>query len=162
MKFSISLSVLLLLIIFYAAPAAAQRGFVAAGGNTPDGGRSMSFSVGQVDYASEVRSGIMAVNHGLQQPYEIDATSSTSFVFRDLDITFFPNPAGSDLNIRCNTISAGGMEYAVTDAQGRLLNKGKLAAGLNNVSIGDLLPGAYFIRITTSSNEIKSFKLIKQ
>lgn len=161
MKFSISLSVLLLLIIFYAAPAAAQSGFVAAGGNTSDGGRSMSFSVGQTDYASEVRSGIMAVNHGLQQPYEIDATSSTSFVFRDLDITFFPNPAGSDLNIRCNTISAG-VEYAVMDAQGRLLNKGKLAAGLNSISTAGLLPGAYFIRITTSSNEIKSFKLIKQ
>ncbi|MCA0333921.1 MAG: hypothetical protein LCH44_08225 [Bacteroidetes bacterium] len=86
------------ILIFYCAlcvPAQAQSGFVVCGSNAVDGGKSMSLTIGQIDYLNAVQSGIFLVNHGIQQPYETSNTSSTTYPFSEFKIIFFPNPTAS-------------------------------------------------------------------
>lgn len=149
-------------LCFFLTQLHAQGGFVSSGGNTSDNGKSLSYSIGQLDYVNMTQSDVMLTNHGLQQPLEIDATSSTSFIFPDMDVLFFPNPTSSVLNIKLDKLSASELEYALLDLLGKVYFKGKLLTGLNTISTIDLFPGTYFIQLISPSKEIKTFKLIKQ
>lgn len=163
MKFNCMLLISFIFFTLCASIGFAQSGFVATGGNTQmDDGKSLSYTIGQIDYVNLIQSGKMVVNYGLQQPYEISAITPTTFVFEGMDITFFPNPTHSDINIRLGQMSDNELSYTLIDIQGRILKKGVLVEGLQSISTVSLLPGNYLIRLSTSQNESFTFKFVKQ
>jgi hypothetical protein len=80
-------------------------------------------------------------------------------------VSIYPNPFTSELNIALNTDEATSVKITVTDLQGRTIMSESiaLAKGYNNVTLGtlaNLARGAYFVK-TELNGETNTFKLIK-
>ena len=58
--------------------------------------------------------------------------------------------------------SPGNFDYYLIDLNGKILNKGKLATGMNAIDAHLFVSGMYFIRYTDGSNEQWIEKLVKQ
>ncbi len=88
-----------------------------------------------------------------------DATSNA--------ITVYPNPAHEMLNVQTIADEEGNAKVIVTDVSGRILltEQMQLKEGINNfqVSVADLPPSFYFIKLVTENGTInKTIKFIKE
>ncbi len=79
---------------------------------------------------------------------------------KDLAFTYYPNPAKSEI-----TIEAYGCEIQIQfmdlyDTWGRKITTIKPTKD-NKVQLGDIAPGAYFIKVLLTNQESKTIKVIK-
>src|SRR5689334_14951532 len=70
----------------------AQSNTVASGGDAKGSGGSSSYSVGQVNYATN-SGGSKIITEGIQQPYEILVVTGIEKTDIDLSAAVYPNPA---------------------------------------------------------------------
>ena len=73
-------------------------------------------------------------------------------------IFIFPNPASNDIHLEVPQNAF----FQILSLNGRILNKGSLQIGLNDISIQDISKGTYFINIQFSNQEIFNYKLVKE
>ncbi len=152
------------LLLLHLSPIAsiAQSGFVATGGNSTDGGQSLSFTIGQIDYLNIVQGNILVANQGIQQPYELGTTSTKGLDIPGLEISLFPNPTLKEFNLLVDFKSNPSLlEYNVFDLLGKKILEGGLEKGLNTVSVTQLPSGIGMVKILTQKNETQTFKLLK-
>lgn len=136
----------------------AQQGTVASGGDVVGPGGSMSFSIGQIDYADTP-----TIEEGLQHTYDNDTISAVPNT--EIDNTFavvYPNPTSSYvvLTIQCGTDKY--VSYQIYNTLGKILiNKTlKCLDSETIISVEELPDALYFMRVTTDF-EVKTFKIIK-
>ncbi|MDC1384399.1 T9SS type A sorting domain-containing protein [Crocinitomicaceae bacterium] len=72
----------------------------------------------------------------------------------------FPNPTEDVLNIRTSAFE--NVTYTLYDAQGKLVMQDKLSAEQTPIQVSQLAPGNYSITLSNGTQELKTFKLIKQ
>lgn len=72
-------------------------------------------------------------------------------------ISLFPNPTSSVLNIKADD-SIANQPYAISDASGKVILKGKLNEGNNSINVEPLSKGVYFIKVANN----KASKFIKE
>tara|TARA_B100000809_G_scaffold83022_1_gene81389 strand:+ start:186 stop:677 length:492 start_codon:yes stop_codon:yes gene_type:complete len=72
----------------------------------------------------------------------------------------FPNPTSEVLNIRTSTFE--NVTYTLYDAQGKLILQDKLSAEQTPIQVSQLAPGSYSITLNNQTQNLKTFKLIKQ
>lgn len=72
----------------------------------------------------------------------------------------FPNPTEDVLNIR--TSSFENVTYTLCDAQGKLVMQDMLSAEQTAIQISQLAPGSYSLTLNNETQNLKTFKLIKQ
>ena len=78
----------------------------------------------------------------------------------DYEVLFFPNPTEDVLNIKTSTFE--NVTYTLYDAQGKLVMQDKLSAEQTPIQVSQLAPGNYSITLSNGTQELKTFKLIKQ
>ena len=78
----------------------------------------------------------------------------------DYDATIFPNPTEDALIIR--TMTFANVSYTLYDAQGKLLLQDKLSAEQTAIQVSQLAPGSYSLLLNNETQNLKTFKLIKQ
>jgi hypothetical protein len=76
------------------------------------------------------------------------------------EATIYPNPTSEVLNIRTSTFE--NVTYTLYDAQGKLVLQNVLSAEQTPIQVGQLAPGNYSIILKNETQNLKTFKLIKQ
>lgn len=139
----------------------AQNGLHTSGGNASGTGGNISFSLGQLVYTQHSgTSGSIAL--GVQHPFEIFSVG-ISEVKTSLSVSLFPNPTTESIMLQTDGIREGQLHYRLTDLQGKLLQESVLAREQTSISMMDLPPAAYFLRVLNSENKsIQTFKIIKK
>jgi len=76
------------------------------------------------------------------------------------EATIFPNPTSEVLNIRTSTFE--NVTYTLYDGQGKLILQDILSAEQTPIQVSQLAPGSYSISLNNETQNLKTFKLIKQ
>lgn len=76
------------------------------------------------------------------------------------EAAIFPNPSSDVLNIKTSTFE--NVTYTLFNAQGKLVLQDKLSAELTPIQVCGLASGAYTVLLTNETQNLKTFKLIKQ
>jgi len=140
----------------------AQTSVNATGGNASGSGGTASYSVGQVVYTTNTgTSGSVA--QGVQQPYEISViTGIEEAKGINLSVSAYPNPTTDYLQLKVESEKLNDLSYQLFDMNGKLLQNQKLSGTENQINMGNYVPSTYFVRVTSGSQSIKEFKIIKK
>jgi hypothetical protein len=147
----------------------AQTTISASGGNAVSNEGSVSYSIGQVVY-STISGANVTVSQGVQQPYEISAvTGIDPDKMFSLVCSTYPNPTSDNLTLKIEGERNVQYMASLYDINGKLLFNQKIEATESTIPMKMCSPATYFLRITSathnntsSSVEIKSFKIIKK
>lgn len=140
----------------------AQETMNTTGGNASGSGGSASYSVGQSVYLTHTGT-TGSVAEGVQQPYEISVvTGVVEAPETELSITAFPNPTTDKLTLKVKDPKPSTLTFQLFDMTGKPLKRGMFSGNQTSISIGNLLPGIYFLKVVRGTEEIKVFKIIKR
>ena len=153
-----------LLIVFcligYASTIQAQETIPTTGGNATGTGGTASYTIGQVIYTTEIgTSGSVA--QGVQQPFEISVVSGIESKGMDLNCSVYPNPATDILTLKVENYNKEKLEYRLIDISGKVLEIKRIVANNTEISVTNLLPATYFLKVSDNGKEVKTFKIIK-
>jgi hypothetical protein len=138
----------------------AQEATVSAGGDATGTGGSSSYSVGQVVYTTNTgANGSMA--QGVQQPYEISATTGIDVKEINLDFTVYPNPTVNNLKLSVGKLVSNNLSYQLLDNTGKLLQQEQITSNITTLNMEDLPKAIYFVRVMNAQALVKTFKIIK-
>lgn len=139
----------------------AQQSLNSSAGNASSSSGSVSYSIGQVFYEAN-SSGGFYLNQGVQQPFEIFVLGTDHFQNIKLEIKVYPNPTTSTLFLKIEDSNLDKIEYELYDTMGRNLLKGKAFQKETALDFSQKQPGIYFLKIKSSSQLIKTFKILKK
>ena len=151
----------LFLFVFGLTGLQAQSTIPASGGNASGVGGSVSYSIGQVVYTNHAgTTGSSA--QGVQQPYEISViTGIEEAKDISLEIVVYPNPVTDFIKLNIKNYEVENLRYQLYDINGSLLQDNKIDSNEITISMQDLRPSSYFMKIIQGKKDIKTFKIIK-
>lgn len=141
----------------------AQQGIVVTGADVTNGSnQSVTYSVGQLDYA--VANGSNGTAYaGLQQPFEISDLTDIKNIGETLKMKLYPNPALDKLIIENETPSKSLLKAKLISSAGKLISTQALNGTSNEIAVSGLNPGAYLVEIRDQNeNKIKTYSIIKK
>ncbi len=138
----------------------AQQASVAAGGDATGAGGSVAYSVGQVVYTYSTGT-TGSVNQGVQQPFELLSVGISSHDDISLSMTVYPNPSVSVVNLNVGKQDLQNLTLQLFDLQGKLLYAQKISNSETAIKMEEYNAGNYFLKISNSNEELKTFKIIK-
>jgi len=140
----------------------AQEAALSSGGDASGSGGSASYSIGQVVYTTNIGSNGSSAQ-GVQQPYEISIVTGIDEVEGvTLQYSTFPNPTTDLITLKVETISLLNLNYSLYDINGQLFENRKIESNETSISMENLVPAIYFLKIfDNSKKEVKTFKIIK-
>lgn len=129
----------------------AQETIPASGGDAYGNGGSASYTLGQLAYSS-----------GVQQPFEISVIIGVNEANADhIDCFAYPNPVRDYLQLKVSNTRIEKLSYQLYDTDGKLLQNKKIQGNETSISMKDLTPATYFLKVIENRKEIKTFKIIK-
>lgn len=138
----------------------AQQSANASGGDASGSGGTAAYSVGQVVYTTA--SGTTGTsNQGVQQPYEFFVTGIDDFPGIQLEMTAFPNPTRSSLNLRIDGEYQSGMNYELYNSAGQMITGARIENVITEIPMQGLSAGNYLLRILNTEATLKTFSVIK-
>ena len=139
----------------------AQEAILATGGEASGSGGSVSYSVGQVLYTTNTGTN-GSVAEGVQQPYEISVVVGIEQA-KDINLicTAYPNPTTDLLTLEVEIADNENLFYQLYEIKGKLLVSKRLIDNKTTISMANLAPAAYFLKITDNQKVVKTFKIIK-
>lgn len=140
----------------------AQESANASGGDATGGGGSVAYSVGQIVYTTHT--GINgSVAQGVQQPYEISVVLSIKHPAEiHLSMMAYPNPTPDMLTLSIKGASIEDLSYQLYDMAGRLIEDQRITSPETQIRMGSLNDAVYHLKVVNSSQEVKTFKIIKK
>ena len=139
----------------------AQESVNATGGNASGSGGSVSYSVGQVVYTTTTgTSGSVA--QGVQQPYEISAVTAIEQAKGiNLSVSAYPNPTTDCLTLEVKDFELSTLHFQLFNMNGKLLQNEKITGNQTSISMSNLVPANYLVKVIQGDKEVKTFKIIK-
>jgi hypothetical protein len=148
------------LLLFGLTNLPAQEAIVTSGGNAT-GSTSVSYSIGQIVYTTNIGT-IGSTSQGVQQPYEISVmTGIKEAVDISLEFIAYPNPATDFVKLKINNFEFKNLRYQLYDINGSLLQDNKVDDIETTITMQNIKPSTYFLKILQGNREIKTFKIIK-
>lgn len=142
----------------------AQEAVLVASGNASGSGGTVAYSVKHVVYTTYTGTN-GSVTQGVQQPFEISVVTGLEEARGiNLVVSSYPNPITDFLYLKVNastTLNIQSMSYQLYDMNGKLLEKKKLDRNQTTIVTSSFVPATYFLKITESNKEVKTFKIIK-
>jgi hypothetical protein len=139
----------------------AQEAVSATGGNASGSGGTASYTVGQVAYTTN-SSASGTITQGVQQPYEIlVATGIAEAKGISLECIVYPNPTNDLVKLKIENYNLENLSYELYDINGKLLQDNKTEGTETIISMANLAPATYFLKVTDNTKEVKVFKIIK-
>jgi len=139
----------------------AQESVNTTGGNALGSGGKVSYSIGQVVYTTNTSAASGSVAQGVQQPFEISViTAIEQAEYITLVCSVYPNPVNDFLTLKVEDYDTERLSCKLFDTNGRLLESKKVTGDETTISMANLLPGLYFLRVIDNQKEIKTFKII--
>ena len=148
----------LVLFLFFASLAVSAQEVVATQGESySNASASIDFTIGEV-IINTGTDGTNDLTQGFHQ---------TNWNFLGLEdfapnyeAIIFPNPTQEVLNIRTSMFE--NVTYTLYDAQGKLVMQNILSAEQTPIQVSQLAPGSYSLTLNNETQNLKTFKLIKQ
>jgi hypothetical protein len=139
----------------------AQETIPATGGGASGSGGTVSYSIGQTTW--DTFSGANGtVAQGVQQPYEISVVTGLSEISNaSFECTVFPNPTKRVLKLLVKSFDSKNLSFQLTDLNGVLIRENKIESNETEISMDNLVPAIYFLKISLDNKELKVFKIIK-
>ena len=152
----------LFLFLFIFVSSYSQKNTVVSGGVATGTNGSSSYSIGQVDYKTQL-STTGFISQGVQQPYEVIVLVNDQFNEIQVNITVSPNPTKDIATIYIEDLTKwGDLEFNLFDINGRIIQENRKITTSNTDTNLSILPiGIYFLKITASKKLVKTFKIIK-
>ena len=139
----------------------AQGVVPSTGGNASGNGGSVSYSVGQVFYTTNLGTN-GSVAQGVQQAFEItDLTGIETPTGITLQYSAFPNPTSGFLKLKVEDFNTENLFYQLYDMSGKLLEYKMVKDNETIIVMSQLVPATYFLKVIQNTKEVKSFKIIK-
>ncbi|MEI6754788.1 MAG: T9SS type A sorting domain-containing protein [Paludibacter sp.] len=138
----------------------AQQAIPTSGGYASGNGSSVSYSVGQIVYTTNVGAN-GTISQGVQQPYEISITTGTDKKDINLFYSVYPNPTIDYLTLKVADLEPLNYAYKLFDRTGRIFKSEKITTVTTSISMDGLMPNTYILKISVKNKEVKSFKIIK-
>ena len=140
----------------------AQTSINATGGNASGSGGSASYSVGQVVYTTNTGTN-GSVAQGVQQPFEISVVTAIEEAKGiNLSVSAYPNPTTDYLTLEVKEYELSNLHFQLYDMSGKLLQNEKITGNQTSIVMSNLVPATYFVKVTESNKEVKTFKIIKK
>ena len=134
----------------------AQEVISSQGDSYSNSNGSIDFTIGEVIINTET-DGTNVLTQGFHQ---------TNWNFLGLEdhvpayeATIFPNPIGSELNIR--TKAFDNVTYTLFDAKGKLVLQNVLSTEQTAIKVDKIAAGSYSLTLNDGAQNLKTFKLIK-
>jgi hypothetical protein len=160
-----------ILLVFGLTGMYAQKAITVSGGNAKGSGGSVSYTIGQLVYTTNKGTN-GSVAQGVQQSFEISVVTTLE---EAKDITLqcsaYPNPTTDFLTLRVennDNYSLSTLSFTLFDINGKLILNQQVESTETIISMENLLPATYFLRVVQTSSQQKStpqefkiFKIIK-
>ncbi|MFI1743033.1 T9SS type A sorting domain-containing protein [Thalassobellus sediminis] len=152
--------VFLLVLVIHTNKIEAQEVLLTSGNSTTDTGGSVSYSVGQIMQQNATSSNGTVIK-GIQ--FNFDASSLTVIDLEtNLDVSTYPNPTTSILNIQIDDFKPKAMSYKLLDISGKLITSGTIKDKTTMINVNHLEMATYLLKINNTHNHTtKTFKIIK-
>ena len=134
-----------------------------SGGNVSNSFGTVSYSIGQLFYQTNVH----AQGHelqGIQQPFE-DLEITTVFGSLEkihLNVSYYPNPVKESLFLTIQEKDFNGITCELIDAHGLSIRKFDITDQNTAISMYQLEPSIYYLNIQKKSILVSTFKIIKK
>ena len=139
----------------------AQNTIPSSGGEASGSGGSASYSVGQIVYTTNTSTS-GSVAQGIQQPYEISViTSLEEAKDISLEIVVYPNPATDFIRLKIENYEADNLSYQLYNSNGTPVQNDIIQGRETTISMQNLLPATYFLKVSDNNIVVKTFKIIK-
>ena len=140
----------------------AQESISASGGSASGNGGGVSYSVGQVVYTTNTGTG-GSVAQGVQQTYQITVISGIESA-KNINLSFevYPNPAINFLTLKVDGEVQQPFSVSLYDLYGKLISTQKIVSNETRIEMRNLIPATYFLKVSDTVGEIKTFKIIKK
>jgi len=149
-----------LLLLGLGLTAQAQQASTATGGNATGSGGTVAYSVGQIVYTTHAGA-TGSVAEGVQQPYEISIITGLEDNQISLNLTAYPNPTTDYLTLNVVNFQRSNLNFELYDVSGKLIESRKIISSTETIKMEHLPSAIYFLKVTNSSKEVKTFKIIK-
>jgi hypothetical protein len=153
-------NILLLFLVVISPGLLAQQVVSSAGSSMSNASGSISYTIGE-GVSQTISNGDKTLTQGFHQ-----TTLSVSSIneIKDLDFTIsvYPNPTNDFVNLLVGKDEVLGFKYQLFDINGKLISQKELEGNETKVSFQHLSSGFYLLRVNNGSQELKSFKIIKQ
>jgi hypothetical protein len=137
-----------------------QDAIPASGGAAIGSGGTVSYSVGQLMYTTNIGSG--TVSQGVQQAFEFQTLSNPELTTVNLSAVTYPNPTKDYIVLSLTDATLTGLSYMMFDLQGRLVTKAKVEQEATQIAMKNLAIGVYILKVNRHNQELKTFKIIKK
>jgi hypothetical protein len=139
----------------------AQEAGVISGGNLTGINGNVSYTVGQVIYATNIgTTGFIA--QGVQQSFEIQTVLGMDNFNINLQMTVYPNPTVNFLSLEVKNYNFENLQYQLFDLNGRLITDEKIVSETTTFSIEQYPSAIYLLKVINNKKELKIFKIIKK
>ena len=138
----------------------AQQATSSSGGDATGSGGSVAYTIGQTTYTTNVGT-IGSMAQGVQQAYEISIISELDDPELNLNLSIYPNPAANLLTLKVDIQSNENLSYQLFDMHGKLLEIKKITNSQESISMINLAPATYLLKVTYKNQEIQTYKIIK-
>jgi hypothetical protein len=139
----------------------AQTSVNATGGSASGSGGSANYSLGQVVYTTNTGTN-GSVSEGVQQPFEISVVTAIEEAKGiNLTVSAYPNPTTDYLTLEVKDFELSTLHFQLYDMNGKLLESKKITGNQTSIVMSNLVPSTYFVKVTESNKEVKTFKIIK-
>jgi len=120
---------------------------------------SLSWTLGE-NVIETFQNSTTILTQGFQQS-KLYITAVAKIPDLDLIITIFPNPASDVITVQVTKPENKMLRIVVFDLQGKPLLENKLDNNLTQISLKQLAPSSYIVKVYDNSQEIRVFKIIK-
>ena len=139
--------------------ALSQSNTLTSGGDASSTSGSIGYSIGQIDYLNSAgTSG--SFNQGLQQPYEIMEVNDLAEGVK-IDLSIGPNPTSDELTIISTSLLDNTFTFSIFDAKGSIILGQQPLHNSQKIKLAALASGEYFLDISSNSQRVKTYKIIK-
>ena len=136
----------------------AQSTIATAGGDGQTSEGSVSYTVGEVVYtASANKSGYIV--QGVQQSFDIQPIASLGTNADLVECSVFPNPTLDKIMLQTGDLKL--VKFQIFNLEGDLLETKDSDQSQTEIPFSNYPSGAYFLKISSNSELVKTFKIIK-
>jgi len=160
LKIRIYKTLLVISILGLSLTSYAQKSLNCSGGNSQNNNGTISFSIGQVFYTSNINSN-GTIQQGVQLASEIFTITGTENKNIELNIQTYPNPASEYVLLQINETDLSNYSFLLYNLEGKLISKKSNLDNLTRISLNDQNSTLYILKICRKDQEIKTFKIIR-
>lgn len=141
----------------------AQQSTLTSGKDVAGVGGSVSYSIGQVDYAN-FSSDSGRISLGVQQPLVIIMVGTHDPKY-DISVSAYPNPVNVAVNLKLDvesaTLTKNKFSYNLYDINGKLVTQKEIEDVSTTIMMNELSSGMYLLRVSQNNAEVRTFKIFK-